>query len=93
MAKETKHDFLSVIGDTENKEYPIYMKGKYKDDLYSLILSKLNLKIFLISSGPKLYTMCSVLIDLDEQTLSIFQGNPKNKEISHVFSLSELKKP
>ncbi|CAK9326153.1 unnamed protein product [Citrullus colocynthis] len=69
MAKETKHDFLSVIGDRENKEYPIYMKG------------------------PKLYTMCSVLIDLDEQTLSIFQGNPKNKEISHVFSLSELKKP
>ncbi|XP_038886333.1 uncharacterized protein LOC120076545 isoform X2 [Benincasa hispida] len=69
MSKESKDDFLSVIGDTDNKEYPIYMKG------------------------PKLYTMCSVLIDLDEEMLSIFQGNPKNKEITHVFSLSELKKP
>ncbi|KAG7015933.1 hypothetical protein SDJN02_21037, partial [Cucurbita argyrosperma subsp. argyrosperma] len=67
MPKESKDDFLCVLGDAENKNFPIYMKG------------------------PKLYTMCSVLIDLDEQTLSIFRGNPKNKEITHVFSLQELK--
>ncbi|CAK9326154.1 unnamed protein product [Citrullus colocynthis] len=71
LPKGSKTDFLSVLGDMDNKKYPIYM------------------------TGPTLYTLCTALIDLDEQTLSIIQGNPKKNVISHVFSmpLVELKKP
>ncbi|CAN1254216.1 hypothetical protein LINPERPRIM_LOCUS8571 [Linum perenne] len=43
---------------------------------------------FTLISGPTLYTLCTVLIDLDKQTLSIIKGNPKDGEISHVFSVS-----
>lgn len=59
------------------------------------VLSILHLKIFLMFSGPMLYTLCTALIDLDEQTLSIIQGNPKKNVISHVFSMPsvELRKP
>lgn len=28
MPKESKDDFLCVLGDAENKSFPIYMKGK-----------------------------------------------------------------
>ncbi|XP_022992831.1 acyl-coenzyme A:6-aminopenicillanic-acid-acyltransferase 40 kDa form-like [Cucurbita maxima] len=71
LPKGSKNDFMSVLGDVDNKEYPIYMRG------------------------PTLYTLCTAVIDLDEQTLSIIQGNPEKNVISHVFSipLVELEKP
>ncbi|XP_022133472.1 uncharacterized protein LOC111006042 isoform X2 [Momordica charantia] len=71
LPKGSRSEFLSILGDTDNKKYPIYM------------------------TGPTLYTLCTALIDLDEQTLSIIQGNPKKNVISHVFSLPlvGLKKP
>ncbi|KAK9103795.1 hypothetical protein Sjap_021049 [Stephania japonica] len=67
LKKETKTDFLSLLGDTSDKKYPIYM------------------------SGPTLHTLCTVLIDLDEQTISIIQGNPKKGKATHVFPMSSKK--
>ncbi|GAV63530.1 AAT domain-containing protein [Cephalotus follicularis] len=71
LTKGSKNDFLSLLGDTKNSKYPIYMRG------------------------PLLYTLCTAVIDLDEQTLMIIEGNPKNGETSHVFSMSskEFKMP
>ncbi|KAL3742975.1 hypothetical protein ACJRO7_018300 [Eucalyptus globulus] len=70
LPKKSKQEFLSLLGDTDDAKYPIYM------------------------SGPTLYTLCTALVDLDEQTLSIIKGNPKKGEVSHTFSLSspDLKK-
>ncbi|ONI07301.1 hypothetical protein PRUPE_5G112000 [Prunus persica] len=63
LPKRSKEDFLSLLGDTDDPKYPIYM------------------------IGPLLYTLCTAVIDLDEQTLSIVEGNPRKGEISHIFSL------
>ncbi|KAF5181675.1 hypothetical protein FRX31_028737 [Thalictrum thalictroides] len=63
LPKQSEVDFLSLLGDTSNKQYPIYM------------------------TGPTLYTLCTTVIDLDKQTVSIFQGNPKNGQVSHVFQM------
>ncbi|KAK9143911.1 hypothetical protein Syun_013311 [Stephania yunnanensis] len=54
LKKETKTDFLSLLGDT----------------------------------SPTLHTLCTVLIDLDEQTISIIQGNPKKGKATYVFPMS-----
>ncbi|KAL6174787.1 hypothetical protein ACLB2K_051433 [Fragaria x ananassa] len=62
LPKGSKEDVLSLLGDTDEPIYPIYM------------------------TGPTLYTLCTAVIDLDEQTLSILEGNPKKGEISHIFS-------
>ncbi|XP_021911556.1 uncharacterized protein LOC110825417 isoform X2 [Carica papaya] len=64
LPKESKQDFLSLLGDTDNTRYPIYM------------------------TGPTLCTLCTAVIDLDEQELTIIEGNPKKKQVSHVFSMS-----
>ncbi|XP_031281352.1 uncharacterized protein LOC116139849 [Pistacia vera] len=64
LPKRSKDDFLSLLGDTNHPEYPIYM------------------------IGPKLYTLCTAVINLDEQILTIIEGNPKKGEVSHVFSMS-----
>ncbi|XP_047342251.1 uncharacterized protein LOC124945797 [Impatiens glandulifera] len=65
LSKRCKQDFLSILGDMNDAEYPIYM------------------------TGPVLYTLCTAVIDLDERTLSIIEGNPKNSNgrVSYVFSL------
>ncbi|GLT48151.1 hypothetical protein SLA2020_217920 [Shorea laevis] len=69
LPQSSKTDFLSLLGDAEDKKYPIYM------------------------TGPTLYTLCTAVIDLDERTLEIIEGNPKKGKVSCVFSLSsgELK--
>ncbi|XP_050230255.1 uncharacterized protein LOC126679300 [Mercurialis annua] len=64
LPKQSKKDFLSILGDMHDKQYPIYM------------------------TGPTLYTLCTALIDLDDQTLSIIEGNPTKGEVSYVFSMS-----
>ncbi|KAJ0105474.1 hypothetical protein Patl1_17595 [Pistacia atlantica] len=64
LPKRSKDDFLSLLGDTNHPEYPIYM------------------------IGPTLYTLCTAVINLDEQILTIIEGNPKKGEVSHVFSMS-----
>ncbi|XP_045826347.1 uncharacterized protein LOC123918367 [Trifolium pratense] len=67
MRKTTKDDFLSILGDADDKKNPIYM------------------------TGPSLHTLCTAVIDLDEQTLSIIEGNPKKGDVSIVFPLSPKK--
>ncbi|KAM1535901.1 hypothetical protein FF1_014797 [Malus domestica] len=62
LRKRSKDNFLSLLGDTDDPKYPIYM------------------------IGPLLYTLCTAVIDLDEQTLSIVEGNPRKGKISHIFS-------
>ncbi|XP_022640024.1 uncharacterized protein LOC106767290 isoform X1 [Vigna radiata var. radiata] len=69
LTKMSKGDFLSLLGDMDDKNYPIYM------------------------TGPLLHTLCTALIDLDEQTLSIIEGNPKKGAVSHVFSIAPQKSP
>ncbi|KAK2664205.1 hypothetical protein Ddye_002779 [Dipteronia dyeriana] len=64
LPKGSKDDFLSLLGDTNDAKYPVYM------------------------TGPTLYTLCTAVIDLDEQTLTIIEGNPKKGQVSHVFSIS-----
>ncbi|XP_027342350.1 uncharacterized protein LOC113855084 [Abrus precatorius] len=68
MTKISKGDLLSLLGDMEDKNYPIYM------------------------TGPLLHTLCTTVIDLDKQTLSIIAGNPKEDDVSHVFSISPTQK-
>ncbi|XP_016189434.1 uncharacterized protein LOC107630730 isoform X1 [Arachis ipaensis] len=63
LPKNSKEDFLSLLGDADDRKYPIYM------------------------TGPLLHTLCTAVIDLDEQTLSIIEGNPKKRDVSHVFSI------
>lgn len=38
-------------------------------------------------SGPTLYTLCTVLVDLDEATMTIYKGNPKNRDAVRVFRM------
>uniref|UniRef100_A0A6M2F9E6 Peptidase C45 hydrolase domain-containing protein n=1 Tax=Populus davidiana TaxID=266767 RepID=A0A6M2F9E6_9ROSI len=64
LPKRSKDDFLSLLGDTDHKRYPIYM------------------------TGPTLYTLCTAMIDLDDKTLSIIEGNPKNGKVAYIFSMS-----
>lgn len=42
----------------------------------------------LFFSGPTLYTLCTAVIDLDQHTVSIIQGNPQKEEVSHIFTMS-----
>uniref|UniRef100_A0A0A9EKA8 Peptidase C45 hydrolase domain-containing protein n=1 Tax=Arundo donax TaxID=35708 RepID=A0A0A9EKA8_ARUDO len=51
---DSKEKALSLLGDTADDKYPIFM------------------------TGPTLYTMCTVLVDLDEEKMTIYRGNPKN---------------
>ncbi|XP_057968849.1 uncharacterized protein LOC131158189 isoform X2 [Malania oleifera] len=64
LPKQSKDDFLSLLGDRDDTRYPIYM------------------------TGPTLCTLCTAVINLDEQTLSIIEGNPKKGEASYAFSMT-----
>ncbi|KAL6627176.1 hypothetical protein ACP70R_030902 [Stipagrostis hirtigluma subsp. patula] len=59
----SKEEALSLLGDTADEKYPIFM------------------------TGPVLYTLCTVLFDLDEETMTIYSGNPKNRDIALVIPL------
>ncbi|WOL09309.1 hypothetical protein Cni_G18062 [Canna indica] len=63
LSSQSKSSILSILGDSADEKYPIYM------------------------TGPTLYTLCTVFIDVDEKTISIFQGNPKNGNVSFVFPI------
>ncbi|KAK6947875.1 hypothetical protein RJ641_001348 [Dillenia turbinata] len=64
LPKQSRTDFLQLLGDGKDPKYPIYMRG------------------------PTLRTLSTAMIDMDEQTLMIFQGNPKEELTSHVFQMS-----
>jgi hypothetical protein len=56
-----------------------------------LFFFRLSLFSSSLFSGPSLHTLCTAVIDLDEQTLSIIEGNPKKGDVSIVFPLSPKK--
>ncbi|XP_066305496.1 uncharacterized protein [Miscanthus floridulus] len=60
---DSKETALSLLGDTADEKYPIYM------------------------TGPILYTLCTVLVDLDKATMTIYKGNPKNGNAAHVLQM------
>ncbi|KAM0059841.1 putative peptidase C45 [Helianthus debilis subsp. tardiflorus] len=64
LPKKSKQDLLSLLGDTDDHKYPIFMQG------------------------PTLYTLCTVVIDLDERTLAITEANPRKGEVSYVFTMA-----
>ncbi|KAL8141600.1 hypothetical protein V2J09_014632 [Rumex salicifolius] len=64
LPKQSKHEFLSLLGNTDDKEYPIFMKG------------------------PTLYTLCTAVFDLDAQTLSVLEGNPKEKNVAYILQMA-----
>jgi hypothetical protein len=78
----------------DDTEYPIYMTGNLKN-IQIPCLNTLLTTLYAIFSGPILCTPCTAVIDLDEQTLSIIEGNPKKVEASHIFTMSskEFKMP
>ncbi|KAL2544284.1 uncharacterized protein Fot_13517 [Forsythia ovata] len=59
-----------------------------KSDFLSLLGNNKDAKYPIYMTGPSLYTLCTAVIDLDEQTISIIEGNPKETEASFVFSMS-----
>ncbi|KAK3005228.1 hypothetical protein RJ639_016989 [Escallonia herrerae] len=61
---------------------------KSKDDSLSLVGDMEDARYPIYITGPLLYTLCTAVINLDEQTLSIVEGNPKEGETSHVFSMT-----
>lgn len=89
LPKRSKEDFLSLLGDTDDPKYPIYMIGDLEHRLNFLFVPSKTfvVTLFAVFPGPLLYTLCTAVIDLDEQTLSIVEGNPRKGEISHIFSL------
>lgn len=93
LPKESKSDFLSVLGDIEDKRYPIYMTGKYSNlsfdpfVLYHLLHQVYHSHSSLRFSGPTLYTLCTAIFDLDGRTLSIIEGNPKEGKVTHLFHM------
>ncbi|MQL75163.1 hypothetical protein Taro_007519 [Colocasia esculenta] len=63
------------------------LPAKSEDDMLRLLGDSADDKYPIYMTGPTLYTLCTVLINLDERTLTILQGNPKCGEVSHVFEL------
>jgi len=60
---DSKETALSLLGDTADDKYPIYM------------------------TGPTLHTLCTVLVDLDKETMTIYKGNPKNGEMALILPM------
>ncbi|XAR70221.1 Isopenicillin-N N-acyltransferase [Bertholletia excelsa] len=63
LPKQSKADFLYLLGDEANAKFPIYM------------------------TGPTLYTLCTAVIDLDDQTVAVIEGNPKEGRVTCVFPI------
>ncbi|XP_044476284.1 uncharacterized protein LOC123203880 isoform X4 [Mangifera indica] len=59
-----------------------------KEDFLSLLGDTGHPKYPIYMIGPTLYTLCTAVINLDEQTLTIIEGNPKKGKVSHAFSMS-----
>ncbi|KAK6116976.1 hypothetical protein DH2020_049220 [Rehmannia glutinosa] len=72
---------------SRQKRAAMLPKGS-RSDFISLLGDKNDTKYPIYMTGPLLYTLCTVVIDLDEKTLSIIEGDPKTREASFVFSMS-----
>ncbi|KAK8537956.1 hypothetical protein V6N13_096248 [Hibiscus sabdariffa] len=81
---EQVHDESSI---RRQKRAAVLPQGS-KADVLSVLGDAEDPKEPIYSTGPHRYTLCTTVIDLDEKTLTIFEGNPKKGNISYVFSMS-----
>ncbi|GER26838.1 acyl-coenzymeA:6-aminopenicillanic-acid-acyltransferase 40 kDa form [Striga asiatica] len=68
----TDHDKNSL---SRHKRADMLPKGS-KGDVLSFLADKNDMKYPIYMTGPLLHTLCTVVIDLDEKTLSIIEGDP-----------------
>ncbi|KAF7828186.1 hypothetical protein G2W53_019350 [Senna tora] len=61
------------------------LEKKSKEDFLSLLGDNEDSKYPIYTKGPLLHTLCTAVIDLDEQTLSILKGNPKKGDVLSCF--------
>ncbi|PIN13279.1 Isopenicillin-N N-acyltransferase [Handroanthus impetiginosus] len=80
---QQEHDENSL---SRQKRAAMLPKGS-KSDFLSLLGDKNDTKYPIYMTGPLLYTLCTVVIDLDEKTFSIIEGDPKEPETSFAFSI------
>lgn len=57
----------------DSKEKALSVLGDAADEKYPIFMT-----------GPTLYTLCTVLVDLDEGTMTIYRGNPKHTDALRV---------
>ncbi|KAK1663267.1 hypothetical protein QYE76_051426 [Lolium multiflorum] len=57
----------------DSKENALYVLGDADDEKYPIFMT-----------GPTLYTLCTVMVDLDEETMAIYRGNPKNTNFVQI---------
>ncbi|CAI9755493.1 unnamed protein product [Fraxinus pennsylvanica] len=78
---------VALVGHTEERA-ALLPKGS-KSDFLSLLGNNKDAKYPIYMTGPLPYTLlCTSVIDLDEQTISIIEGIPKETEATFVFSMS-----
>ncbi|XWS50041.1 hypothetical protein CRYUN_Cryun12cG0054200 [Craigia yunnanensis] len=75
------HDENSI---SRQKRAAVLPQG-LKIDFQSLLGDKEDTKYPIYVKGPTHYTLCTAVIDLNEKTLPIIEGNPKKGKVSRVF--------
>ncbi|XP_039143732.1 uncharacterized protein LOC120280843 isoform X2 [Dioscorea cayenensis subsp. rotundata] len=63
------------------------LSAKSKAEILSVLGDSADEKCPIYMTGPMLHTLCTVLIDLDQQVLSIHEGNPKKGEVICAFPI------
>lgn len=87
LSAESEEEMLSLLGDAADDQYPIYMTGRLLGTCPETSALEFTFSHAGRIAGPILYTLCTALIDLDKRTLSIIHGNPKERDVSHVFEM------
>ncbi|KAK3227963.1 hypothetical protein Dsin_007825 [Dipteronia sinensis] len=85
------HDQVKQVQDEHSickEKRAAVLPKETKDDILSLLGDTSDAKYPIYREGPVVYTLCTAVINLDEQTMTIIEGNPKKGKVSHVFSLS-----
>ncbi|KAL2234682.1 UNVERIFIED_CONTAM: hypothetical protein Sindi_1200400 [Sesamum indicum] len=72
---------------SRQKRAVVLPKASRKDFLL-LLGDRNDSKYPIYMGGPLLYTLCTVVVNLDEKTLSIIEGDPTVTQPSFVFSMS-----
>lgn len=72
---------------SRQKRAVVLPKASRKDFLL-LLGDRNDSKYPIYMGGPLLYTLCTVVVNLDEKTLSIIEGDPTDTQPSFVFSMS-----
>ncbi|CAK9173858.1 unnamed protein product [Ilex paraguariensis] len=72
---------------SRQKRAALLPKGS-ENDFLSLLGDMNDEKYPIYMTGPILYTLCTTVIDLDERTLSIIEGNPKDAVASYIYPMS-----